>query len=121
MHRLPRLVLAIALAAHGLTLFAQPPAYDLVLRNARIVEGTGSPWYRGDVAVRGDTIVRIAPAITEPATRVIDIGGQVVAPGFIDRGVIRVGLKADLAVFERKDSALIPVLVDGSSHQETAQ
>ncbi len=83
-HRLPRLALAIALAALGLTLFAQPPAYDLVLRNARIVDGTGSPWHRGDVAVRGDTIVRIAPAITEPATRVIDVGGQVVAPGFID-------------------------------------
>jgi len=70
--------------------------YDLVLRNARIVDGTGSPWYRADVAVRGDTIVRIAPAITDPATRVIDIGGLVAAPGFIDihthasRGIFQV-------------------------------
>jgi N-acyl-D-amino-acid deacylase len=58
--------------------------YDLVLRNARIVDGTGNPWYRGDIAVRGDTIARIAAAITEPATRVIDLDGLVAAPGFID-------------------------------------
>ena len=70
--------------------------YDLVLRNARIVDGTGSPWYRADLAVRGDTIARIAPAITDPATRVIDLGGLVAAPGFIDihthasRGIFQV-------------------------------
>jgi N-acyl-D-amino-acid deacylase len=72
------------------------PVYDLVLRNARIVDGTGSPWYRGDLALRGDTIVRIAPAIEEPAARVIDLNGLVVAPGFIDihthfsRGIFQV-------------------------------
>src|SRR5207247_9094085 len=63
---------------------AQREPYSLRLRNGRIVDGTGSPWYRGDVAIRGDTIVRIAPSISEPATRVIDLGGQVIAPGFID-------------------------------------
>ncbi len=63
---------------------AQGPAYDLILRNGRIVDGSGSPWYRADIAVRGDTIVRIAPAITEPAARAIDVAGQVIAPGFID-------------------------------------
>src|SRR5438876_11860071 len=63
---------------------AQSQPYDLLLRNGRIVDGTGSPWYRGDVAIRSDTIVRIAPSISEPATRVIDLGGQVIAPGFID-------------------------------------
>src|SRR6185295_2329077 len=63
---------------------AQTPAFDLVIRNGRIVDGTGSPWYLGDVAVRGDTIVRIAPRIEAPAARVIDAGGKVVAPGFID-------------------------------------
>src|SRR5258705_2325715 len=73
-----------------------PAAYDLLIRNGRIVDGTGSPWYRGDVAVRGDTIVRIAPAITDPAARVIDVKGQVIAPGFIDihthsrRGILQV-------------------------------
>jgi N-acyl-D-aspartate/D-glutamate deacylase len=58
--------------------------YDIVMRNARVVDGTGSPWYRADVAIRGDTIARIAPSIIEPATRVIDLGDFVAAPGFID-------------------------------------
>jgi dihydroorotase/N-acyl-D-amino-acid deacylase len=75
---------AVLLAAVIATPGAQAPAYDLVIRNGRIVDGTGSPWYRGDVAVRNDTIVRIAPRIETPATRVIDAGGHVVAPGFID-------------------------------------
>jgi N-acyl-D-amino-acid deacylase len=60
------------------------PAYDLVLRNARIVDGTGSPWYRGDIGIRGATIARIAPSIRDGATRVIDAGDLVAAPGFID-------------------------------------
>lgn len=63
---------------------AQPPAYDLLIRRGRIVDGTGSPWYRGDLAIKGDTIVRIAPSIDEPADRVIDVNGMIVAPGFID-------------------------------------
>ena len=63
---------------------AENAAYDLILRNGRIVDGSGSPWYRGDVAIKGDTIVRIAAKIDEPAKRVIDLKGQVIAPGFID-------------------------------------
>ena len=63
---------------------AQGPVFDLVIRHGRIVDGTGSPWYLGDVAIRGDTIVHIAPRIEAPATRVIDAAGKVVAPGFID-------------------------------------
>src|SRR5215468_6557052 len=62
----------------------QAPTYDLILRNGRVVDGSGSPWYKGDVAVRGDTIVKIAPLITESASHVIDVAGQVIAPGFID-------------------------------------
>jgi dihydroorotase/N-acyl-D-amino-acid deacylase len=63
---------------------AQQPAYDLVLRNGRIVDGTGSPWYRADIAIKADAIARIAPSITDPAARVVDVSGLVVAPGFID-------------------------------------
>jgi dihydroorotase/N-acyl-D-amino-acid deacylase len=63
---------------------AQGPQYDLLLRNGRIVDGSGSAWYRGDVAIRGDAIVKIAASISDPAARVIDVEGQVIAPGFID-------------------------------------
>jgi N-acyl-D-amino-acid deacylase len=77
-------IIALCLCVCVVSLRAQTPPYDLVLRNGRIVDGTGSPWYRGDVAIRGDTIVRIAPSITEPAARIVDVGGQVIAPGFID-------------------------------------
>jgi N-acyl-D-amino-acid deacylase len=85
-----RVLLAVLSATLTLPAAFAPPAaaqeapYDLVLRNGRIVDGTGNPWYRADVAIRGDAIVEIAPAITAPARRVIDVAGQVVAPGFID-------------------------------------
>ncbi len=63
---------------------APQPQFDLLLRNGRIVDGTGTPWFRGDVAVQGDAIALIAPAIDAPAARAIDVGGRVIAPGFID-------------------------------------
>jgi N-acyl-D-amino-acid deacylase len=74
---------------------AQEP-YDLILRNGRIVDGTGSPWYRGDVAIRGDMIVDVAHSLDGPARRVIDVGGQVIAPGFID-----IHTHARRGIFER--------------------
>jgi N-acyl-D-amino-acid deacylase len=78
-----RRVAILALLASG-ALAAQPAAYDLILRNGRVIDGTGSPWYRADLAIKGDSIVRIAPSISEPAGRTIDVAGLVVAPGFID-------------------------------------
>ncbi|HET9468580.1 MAG TPA: D-aminoacylase [Vicinamibacterales bacterium] len=75
---------AVILAGLSVAAYAQTPGYDLVIRNARIVDGTGSPWYRGDIGVRGDTIAAIAPSITSPAARVIDANGHIVSPGFID-------------------------------------
>ena len=71
-------------AALVVATYAQTVPYDLVIRNGRVIDGTGSPWYRADVAVRGDVIAAIAPSITDNAARVIDARGQVVAPGFID-------------------------------------
>src|SRR5687768_3594220 len=58
--------------------------YDLIIRNARIIDGTASPWYRGEIAVRGDSIALIAPRIDGKAAREVDARGLAVAPGFID-------------------------------------
>jgi dihydroorotase/N-acyl-D-amino-acid deacylase len=79
-----RATAAIVLCVLAAVPVAQRAEYDLVLRNGRIVDGTGSPWYRGDVAIRGDTIARIARGIADPAARVVDVQGHVIAPGFID-------------------------------------
>ena len=76
--------LVLATSAPRTWSFTQAAPYDLILRGGRIVDGTGSPWYRGDVAIRGDSIAHIAPSIAGPATRVVELNGLVVAPGFID-------------------------------------
>ncbi len=57
--------------------------YDLVIRNGTVVDGTGLPSYRADVAVSGDRIVAIG-RIAEKGKEEIDASGQVVTPGFID-------------------------------------
>lgn len=62
---------------------ADEPAFDLVLRHGRIVDGTGNPWYYGDVAIRGDRIVAVG-RVTGKGQTELDITGMVVAPGFID-------------------------------------
>jgi len=61
--------------------------YDLVIANGRIVDGSGNAWYYGDIAVRGDRVVRIASRgalANTRATQRVDARGLVVAPGFID-------------------------------------
>jgi N-acyl-D-amino-acid deacylase len=63
---------------------AQQTPYDVIIRNARILDGTGSPWFRADLAIRGDSIARIAYRIDDPAARSLDVAGRIVAPGFID-------------------------------------
>ncbi|MEO6214372.1 MAG: D-aminoacylase, partial [Vicinamibacterales bacterium] len=81
--RVRELITAAAVAV-GATLTAQSPAHDIVITNARIVDGTGASWYRGEIAITGDTIVDVAAKVAGAAARTIDAGGQVVSPGFID-------------------------------------
>lgn len=66
----------------------QTADYDIIIRNGRVVDGSGNAWYRADIGIRDGRIVRIAPNIQvregTTAARVIDAQGWVVAPGFID-------------------------------------
>lgn len=62
---------------------AAAPEYDLIIRGGKIVDGSGNPWFYGDVAVKGDRITAIG-RVAGDAGRVIDASGLVVAPGFID-------------------------------------
>ena len=59
-------------------------SFDILIRGGRVVDGTGTPWVRADVAIRGDRIARIGHLPGATARRVIDADGLVVAPGFID-------------------------------------
>ncbi|MGA2773833.1 MAG: D-aminoacylase [Bryobacteraceae bacterium] len=69
-------VLLFAAAAGG--------PYDIVIRDGRIIDGAGSPWYAGDVAIRGGRVAAIGRLADAPARRTINARGMVVAPGFID-------------------------------------
>ena len=83
-----RLVIAFALVlvTELLTppLEAQVEAYDVIIMNGRIVDGTANPWFYGDVAIRGDRIVKVGYVGPGRAIRRIDASGMIVAPGFID-------------------------------------
>ena len=58
-------------------------AYDLLVKNGRVVDGSGMPSYRGDVAVKGGKVVETGK-LSGAANRVIDADGMVIAPGFVD-------------------------------------
>jgi len=70
------------LSFFALGAWAQP--YDLIIRHGHIIDGTGSPWYSGDVAIQNGRIAVIGQLAEASAEQVIDAKGLVVAPGFID-------------------------------------
>jgi N-acyl-D-amino-acid deacylase len=76
---------ALLLIAAALTAArAQPTDFDLIVTGGRIVDGTGAPWFRGDVGITGDRIAAVGDLARRSAGRRIDASGLVVAPGFID-------------------------------------
>jgi len=77
------LFLLALVPALPLSAAAQQP-YDLVIRNGRVLDGTGVPWYYADVAISGDRIAAVGDLEGARARRVIDASGLFVAPGFID-------------------------------------
>jgi len=63
---------------------ANLPAYDLVITNTRVVDGSGNPWFRADVAIKNGRIARIGRIPSTEAAQTIDAHNQILAPGFID-------------------------------------
>jgi N-acyl-D-amino-acid deacylase len=88
-----RLLAALALAAvcagaAGALLWrgaaAREKPFDLVITNARVVDGSGNPWFRADVAIKGGRIARVGRVNASEGERAIDARGRILAPGFID-------------------------------------
>jgi N-acyl-D-amino-acid deacylase len=67
-------------------LSAQQPEFDLVIKGGTVIDGTGAPRYRADVAIRADRVALVSrdPIDARRAARVVDAAGRIVAPGFID-------------------------------------
>lgn len=61
--------------------------FDLVLAGGRVVDGTGTPWFRADVGIRGDRIAAVGALGQAEARQRLDVTGLVVAPGFVDTHV----------------------------------
>lgn len=80
-------------------------ACDLLIRGGHVIDGTGNPWFHGDVAVSGNRIVAVGRALAVKAAKTIDAKGLVVAPGFID-------------IHSHSD---IPVLEDGRAESKVRQ
>ena len=80
-----RVLAAFALASvFGVTVLPQAPPYDVLIRNGRVLDGSGNPWLAADIGIRGGRIVDMGRLGNAAALRVIDARGLTVSPGFID-------------------------------------
>src|ERR1051325_2739714 len=78
------LLLMLAVSLSCLYLQSQATGFDIVITNGHIIDGSGSPWYSGDIGIRDGKIAAIANLSSITRKRTIDAAGKVVAPGFID-------------------------------------
>ena len=60
---------------------------DLIIRGGRVIDGSGNPWYYGDVGIRGERIAAIGKLDQVEACHIIEANGRTVCPGFIDMRV----------------------------------
>jgi N-acyl-D-aspartate/D-glutamate deacylase len=120
---IPAALLLVSCATGG----APPPAppelpFDLLIRNARIVDGMGNPWVRGDVGIRGDRIVAVGQLANKESRRTIDAEDRVLTPGFIDlMGQSSLVLVTDPASAESKLRQGITTYLSGESGSAAPQ
>ncbi|MCI0708076.1 MAG: D-aminoacylase [Ignavibacteriae bacterium] len=79
-----QIICILSLALIAFSCQPAPDSYDILITNGRVVDGTGNPWYRADVGIRGDKIVAIGKLGAERAKHIINAEGKMVSPGFID-------------------------------------
>ena len=80
-----RSVLTAAVAcATAVSISSQTPRYDVLIRNGRVIDGTGNPWRAADIAIKDGRIAAMGRLGDAQAARVIDAAGLTVTPGFID-------------------------------------
>ncbi len=86
MFRIARALLLVVAMAAGVTMVeAEPPAsFDVLIRNGRVMDGSGNPWLRADVGIRGGRVVAVGRLDSAAGTTTIDAADRVVSPGFID-------------------------------------
>ena len=99
---------------------AQAPPFDIVITNGHVIDGTGSPWYSGDVGIRDGKIAAIGNLAASPRKRTIDAAGKVVAPGFIDMlGQSELTILVDPRLPSKclgRPSVIARAVVDGRRH-----
>jgi dihydroorotase/N-acyl-D-amino-acid deacylase len=75
--------LVVAILAAG-SIWGQQSGFDIVISGAKVIDGSGAPWFYADIGIKGDTIAAVGQLNDAPAALRIDARGKIVAPGFID-------------------------------------
>ena len=75
---------ALFLLAWAGSLLAQAPSFDVLITGAKVIDGSGNPWYYADIGIRGDTIAAVGNLSGAAAATHVDAHGLIAAPGFID-------------------------------------